>query len=696
MKPPPPEGPLRPGQLIFTHVEADQSPARRGGHQVLFYTRDRLPTPAEVFEVERRLFYLAGGEAPTKRVFFTTPAGVVVVANVVALSDADALGRRGRYFAHALLFAAEEFARLGNNPFPVFERFPFLEEVKPAQDRKRAEEVQGSSRDPRDIGPPAEHILTDWASETLTNDPNGWAGQADFARLWRLGARAEQFLEGKRSLAFSGAPAQMYELLRVLFELLPPAARARCTFDTHFQGGTLGRTPYWAVGLPAGEARQANVFTFDLAARRFLQEPPCPPGTAAEEEVLSRPHADLASWRRGVALPARLEAWLDGGGRDDDLLGEVDEELFGRFLKPRPALPGLEKEVQEQLSRHLGPALAGRDFIRNKAWAWVRRPGATVLGSLREGLPLEQVAGWALGCFRAEGARRPAPEELEGLERLVAQLRKRGPRELYRECRLVCLRWAGAWERLAEKLRAADDAAFRQFVYRAMETALLGLRWQARFSAQGVMFGPCFTAEQPEDGFHLFEAILDARAWEALLPTGGPGETRPIERARCLWLSTAAAGQCRRQAGERLPPPSPSQEAGSHRAYLIDLRASGRWEQLAAVVAQRGVEAFQVFAEYTFHRSALPVSWALDRSAGGLFFGPYVSWGAGGGEDAAVLGALLGVPEVAAANFAKTIRRAPAVGGSPFAWPRRWPDVLEALASGERADRPQRRAGREE
>src|SRR5947208_2632673 len=117
--------PIHAAQLIFTNVEAEQSPRRRRGYQTLFYTRGDLPE-AEVAEIEARLFYNPKGDPEPKHVFFQTRTGRAVIAHIVCLEQTDQFGRAGRYLAHALILSREEFARAGSDPFSILRSAPLF------------------------------------------------------------------------------------------------------------------------------------------------------------------------------------------------------------------------------------------------------------------------------------------------------------------------------------------------------------------------------------------------------------------------------------------------------------------------------------------------------------------------------------------------------------------------------------------
>src|SRR5262249_35077032 len=159
------------------------------------------------------------------------------------------------YLAHALVFTAEDFAQLGNNPFPLLTSFPFFGST--------AEAVEAGDTQTGDIsatlidaGEPVEFAATD---SSLPDQ--------ELFRLLFLGCQAAARRQRDETLALLGPPEQMLAVLREVFALLPPGLRPECSFDTLFEEGTLDRQLYWAVGLPAVHYSQRGLACFDLDRR---------------------------------------------------------------------------------------------------------------------------------------------------------------------------------------------------------------------------------------------------------------------------------------------------------------------------------------------------------------------------------------------------------------------------------------------
>jgi len=501
-------------QLIFTNVEAEQSPTRRRGYQTLFYTHPVTEgvglTEQEVMEIEARLFYVPREGTPTKHVFFTTSTGKAAVAQIVPLAGTDQFGRTGRYFAHALAFSPETFAQFGHNPFAVFHGFDFWTTVEQAL--AVGDFATGNI-------PPMQLSVEQGTENMGQGTGDEWdIPWPERRTLLLLAAQAPRLLEERRAMGFFGPGEEMFRLLETLFPLLPPPVRLRCTFDTLFCEGTLSRLPYWAVGLPADHPRPPNLLPFDLGNRRFADETPCQPATAferwLEREVERETLARLAE--RSLAAYA-LGEWFEGRPAEAGALTGVDEPLFREFVALNRAR--FESRVRERLTQQVGSALGDRVFA--PALAWTEQQGPAAIRALEQGFATEPLRDWIQEAY-AEARRRPSPRELADLERWLA-------RQPQAWLRLVCLRWAGKWTALAAALREADEATFRQFAAWALRTVSVRVEWKTQSDEQGVTFGPAVRGEGKE-ARDLILSLLDQSE------ASRPAARAPAPPQRSGWL----------------------------------------------------------------------------------------------------------------------------------------------------------------
>lgn len=536
-------------QLIYTHVEADQSPGKRRGYQTLFYTHASLNT-AEVQEIEERLVYPEKAHQQTKHTFFQTRSGKFTLAQCVPLPDSDKFGRGGRYFAHALVFSPETFAQFGNNPFTVFRHFPFWKTVEEA--RASGEVATGNM-------PPAQVSLT-FAAQTsslqetaqpVTDNEGKAAPQWEHSQLRTLlllAAQARRLVAEHRALGLLGPADMAYKLLQQLFELLPPPLRALCSFDTLFEPRvSLSRLPYWAVGLPSDEPCKPNLIPFDLSQQQFVLNVDCVPASAFERwldyalEQFGLPHV-----ARHAVSAYDLGEWFDGRLPSAPALVKIDDELFRTFTVSNRS--ALANRVRERLAQQLGDALGKRLF--DQAWNWLQQQGSVALQHLDQGFTASPLAEWMFSVY-TDSTQRPSPRELQALEQFLR-------RHKHEELRLIYLRWARQWRELAAALWRLSEEKFRRFANWALQTVSLQVEWRIQQDVQGMLIGPFVVypeqAEAGEETCHLLLALLGVPE-ESLAPL--PAAVRPKRRswwrAFKIWPSRQQKGALPAASTAKLP-----------------------------------------------------------------------------------------------------------------------------------------------
>jgi hypothetical protein len=504
-------------QLIYTNVEADRSPSNRRGYQVLFYTHDGL-SDAEVVAIETRLFYRppeAGnrGETaemprqPTKHVFFQTKTGKIVLAQIAPLPETDKFGRSGRCFAHALIFSPDAFAQFENNPFVVFQRFPFWTTVEQAF---RAGDPKNGNIPPTEV-----------SSERLGRQNNSLSLIKDRETLLLLTTQAARLLENRRAIGFVGQTGEIFQLLEALFDLIPPPSRLQCSFDTLFTGGTLNRAPYWAVGFPSAPPRQPNLHLFDLEARQFTGDVSAEPTGAFERWLIhvtteTEANPQFADIAEHIEPACWLGRWFDGESLDLrtlEALEAVDLMLFQSFDELNPNT--LEERVTEQLQKQVGDALGERIF--DQAFSWVRKQGAGTPRHLEGGFDIERLQNWIFGIYD-DSPNRPEPQELQNLRQFLEV-------HPHVRLRLIYLRWARDWQSLTEDLLNLEKQDLNWFAKWAFRTVQSEVTWGIRHDDQGLSFGPIVKTEKQdsEDCRHLLLTLLDmSDKLFSDLPSGSP------------------------------------------------------------------------------------------------------------------------------------------------------------------------------
>src|SRR5262245_40571569 len=184
-------------QHIYSNVEKEQSPQKRGGFQTLFYSKAGL-TEAEVEEMETRLLYFASKVEPVKRLFFTTSTGKGVVAQLVSVPSPDQYGRGGRYLAHSLVFDPATLSQFEIDPFRIFRHFTFATTV--------AEALALGEFQTGDIRPVTLQLSPAAGSDLSAAKP--WP-LPELKKLTMLALRVEQQGQQRNAITVTGDPDQI-------------------------------------------------------------------------------------------------------------------------------------------------------------------------------------------------------------------------------------------------------------------------------------------------------------------------------------------------------------------------------------------------------------------------------------------------------------------------------------------------------
>jgi hypothetical protein len=448
---------LTAGQLFFSYADADASPRGRPGLQTILETPSYL-TPEEKAEVEARLFLPEDPTGPQKHLFFQTSSAKAVIASVVPLEGTDAHGRRGMLMAHALVVPDAEFLLAGNNPFTVLEVFQFF----------RSRDAAVSARTGPAELPPAEILCEPQGDSRLRRLKSFISeyGNETLRTLLRLAIHAE-WMHAEHSVAvFRAAPAHMYGMLEVLFDILPEQARLCCSFDTMFTRAALSRTNYWAVGLQASIAQRESQQVIELRQGNVMRD--LPPGKPDPFELWVLDVLDSASLKPLLMFTEQayhLSRVLEGLPADAEVLAALEPSLTTEFLHAHQDLA--RKRISHALASQAGLALSRR--ILEPAEELLSLQPIMAAQCMQDGFPNEQVVRW-LQEDLADAPHGLGPDELAELGQFARTVPD--PR-----LALMHARWTRNWEKLEALLREASLEAFTWFVDWAATAGLLLGSW---------------------------------------------------------------------------------------------------------------------------------------------------------------------------------------------------------------------------
>lgn len=536
---------VRASQLIYTNVEAAVSPRGRAGFQILFSTRQELDERDEA-EAASRLFYRPrpGGPEPVKHVFYPTKSGCVALAQIVSLPEPDAVGRRGRFLAHALFLEAEQFARFDNNPFALIRQFTFYTTVEQA--------FAVGERDTGNIAAANVDLsaLTSVESESRMTEQGTEAQLRQRRALMLLSHQRAIGLDTRNALGFFGQPKAVYNHIENLLLQTPIPLRGQCSFDTFFVNGDLNQTPYWAVGLPPGERAHARLFCFNAEDGEFLNRMEVAPASTYErwlEHNSASSHSPSFSFLSNDAY--RMGQWLDRSEDNvpADTVGKIDEGVFRDLMQLSGQV--VERRLRDRLTDQVASL---SNYIAPMAQEWALSQRSAIFGICEQGFPNEMLSKW-LHQFCTG---RITPLTAGEVRDLAVFADRSGDRWLS----WVTLRWTQQWDRLGEELQSAGEDEFQHFTRWALQTISFQIEWTARHTNDSLLFGPSIKMDETcaDDAKPLLLALLGVcldssetgklfgielrrpsfrgRSTTSAMGLDGTGLSQHVNKTRWLWL----------------------------------------------------------------------------------------------------------------------------------------------------------------
>ncbi len=250
------------GQLIFTSMPSNESPAKKEGYQVVCWTKNYLSLE-DIRDIEKRLiYYISDDGSPVKKQFFYTQTGKVVIAETritektIDGSTPDSYKRNKSYFSHCYILENSDFHIMENNPFWLFNSLIFFSSIN---ELRTTTDISTQNIDFAII----DRGNTDYSGhlENLQLD--------DLISIISLAENSNKLTQDKRQIQFIGEPDQLVKLLNLVLTLIPSTSRANCTFDTFFEKCNMPLGSFWAVGLKTPIMGSAFI-SIDLTTGKIL------------------------------------------------------------------------------------------------------------------------------------------------------------------------------------------------------------------------------------------------------------------------------------------------------------------------------------------------------------------------------------------------------------------------------------------
>ena len=459
-------------QVIFTNVEADESPNGVRGFQTVFCS-DEIDKEVLQAEIEPALQYfprkgLGLGDNPPEFVFFRTSSRQIVVGCITPLLDKlDKFGRKKMLFAHALVFEEDEFLSLvDNNPFAVIDADPFFKSIEEVQARESVQMARPGILPRRlELTPTA---LT-CAPENL---PKHWLNSEILCNLVLMASAATSAKRSAFTWEVHGTPQAFLDMVRSYFGLIPAEFRAACSFDTAFVGdggqAKSNRSSFRINGVGKSQRlQQDSVIRVDLDkdVSDILQFKP-EVSTPFEHWMTTTANDDVETFlsptrQRQIHWASLLQDVFRGRRISTQPSTEAERQTFDEFFQINEKY--IFSLLIKNFQKHPGQVLA--ESLAKHALKWIRESGADALESVPRRFPNSRMCAWLVPHYENQNQDTPDQRILEALERCCSSAA--GQYDLMsaaeRMMHAFCLTWREKWSDLQAFIALLEPAEFEAF-----------------------------------------------------------------------------------------------------------------------------------------------------------------------------------------------------------------------------------------
>lgn len=236
-------------QLLYTRVEARYSPQGVAGFQTVYHSGLGAQT---IREIERRIRCFRSDEYDSERLQFFYTSQRLVVLSKTRLIDSDPIivdksQRSGIFLTHCLILTPQSYhIHLDNDPFLLFDSFPFLSNARTM--------IETFSSTTGEIAPA--EVTTKFDKQFRFDHIILREAMVLVSRFLEVGRGEDDDID---TFILRGSPAELTQKLRIVFELLPIAERAKCTFDTFGDSCNQKQGSFFIVGSQRLSEKAYNV-----------------------------------------------------------------------------------------------------------------------------------------------------------------------------------------------------------------------------------------------------------------------------------------------------------------------------------------------------------------------------------------------------------------------------------------------------
>jgi hypothetical protein len=252
---------IQTSHVIFSRVEARYSSKNTSGYQVVYSSDDIVAE--DVLAIERRVkcFNYARNMGVVRHQFFWTPSKKATVVRSVPVEGhpdiIDRDRRPGAFVAHAIILSEDDFNKIYNDPFAVFEQ---AHEVFTSSPEQLKDYLEG----------PAPPAIIDISNRKKLS-PSTHLSLGVCESLFDLGSSAFETLRSQNTTLFLKTEnlESRYDIFSSVLFMVEAKDRIHCTFDTHVDTCEPKPGEYWAVG---GLAVNTSGFLVVDTAQPTIQE----------------------------------------------------------------------------------------------------------------------------------------------------------------------------------------------------------------------------------------------------------------------------------------------------------------------------------------------------------------------------------------------------------------------------------------
>lgn len=225
-------------QLLYSRVEADYSPKRSPGYQVVYRGQalkedliEAILPLIQSFPIPFNIKALTQEEWPIRYQYFRILGRDVITHTVIVKDQHIVDSTREAFLVHALIFNQNDFSAIGGNPWTVIKQVEFVSSPQVMVDRfgKRFDQLSKVSISPFHL-----------------DCPKGWSAGETEKIVQIIPSKNDRL---KYPIEIASKENLIEDVLHLAALLAPPESRPLLTFNTYIgKNSPSSDSIYWAVG----------------------------------------------------------------------------------------------------------------------------------------------------------------------------------------------------------------------------------------------------------------------------------------------------------------------------------------------------------------------------------------------------------------------------------------------------------------